>query len=114
MSPLGRSSFVGNIKEVCQPLGVPVVTVRLWCRSIKNNKALQLYPRPSATGGKFRLWARRQLSSRADQMRQAGLAGIHPLLINAIAITHQQSGPILNEDQIYSGNRLELSSQKCS
>jgi hypothetical protein len=34
---------------------------------------------------------------RADQMRQARLPGVHPLLIDAIPIAHHQSSPILNE-----------------
>src|SRR5438093_11412997 len=58
---------------------------------------LQLGKRPSPTGGKLRLLTLRQATGSPDQMRQAGLPGLNPPLIDAIPIADQQPRPLLNE-----------------
>jgi hypothetical protein len=60
-------------------------------------QALELSQRPPPTGGKGSVPFARESTSRADQMGQAGLATVDPILIDSVAIPHQQTRPIVDQ-----------------
>jgi hypothetical protein len=57
---------------------------------------LQLRQCPGPTGGQVRMGTGRKTSCAADEVGQAGLARGDPVLVDAIAVTDQVPGPVLN------------------
>ena len=60
-------------------------------------EALEFRQGPRPTGGQVRRRALRQAPGGPDEMRQARLALGHPGLVDPIAITDEEPGPLLNE-----------------
>jgi len=58
-------------------------------------QSLQLPQRPRPACCQVRIMACRQAPRRADEMCQAGLPLLDPILIHAIAITHQDTRPVI-------------------
>src|SRR5262245_7685801 len=57
----------------------------------------QLRQRPRSTGRQLRRLALRQTQRRADEVRQARLPRLHPVLVHAVAVTHQDTCPVVDE-----------------
>src|SRR5207249_8367514 len=62
-------------------------------------QALQLFEGPGPTGRQFWLAFFRQASGSANEMGQTGLAIMDPMLIDAIAIAHQDALPRLDQGE---------------
>ena len=60
-------------------------------------EALEFRQRPCPTGSEIGGRALRQAPCRPDEMRQARLALRHPGLVDPVAITDEEPGPILDE-----------------
>src|SRR5262249_34237545 len=59
-------------------------------------RPLQRGQRPGATGREVWLGTCRQPSCRADEVGQAGLPRLDPMLVHAIPITDQDASPVVN------------------
>ena len=60
-------------------------------------QALQLLECPAPTGRQVRVAFFRQASRRTDEVGQTRLAPVHPVLIDAVAIAHQDALPRLDQ-----------------
>src|SRR5262252_300165 len=60
-------------------------------------EALEFRQSPRAAGSQIRMRALRQAPRCPDEMRQACLALGHPGLVDPIAITDEEPGPIINQ-----------------
>src|SRR5262245_61060185 len=58
---------------------------------------LQLDQRPRTTSGEVGLLAFCQAPCRPDEVRQARLPRLHPVLVYSVAVTHQDAGPVVDE-----------------
>ena len=79
------------------PPGIPrpPLPARGWgCRH--RTATLPLHQSPGATGGNLWVRTRRQTAGSTDEMGQARLAGLAPLLLHPIAITDQEPLPVVD------------------
>src|SRR5918912_1586539 len=69
------------------------------CRGSGSHMAepLQLDKRPGPTGGQLSVLTLRQAPGRADQVCQARLSARNPVLIHPVAITDEDTGPVVDE-----------------
>src|SRR5215831_18388432 len=58
---------------------------------------LQLGEHPASTGSKLGMLALRQAPRCADQVRQARLAACDPALVHSVAITDQDTYPVIDQ-----------------
>src|SRR5262245_42778348 len=56
---------------------------------------LQLDQRPRTTSGEVGLLAFCQAPCRPDEVRQARLPRLHPVLVYSVAVTHQDASPVV-------------------
>ena len=74
----------------------PPLSTRGWGRG-HMTQTLQLRQRPRTTRRQLGVLALRQAPRRPDEVRQACLPRLHPVLVHAVAVTDQDACPVVDE-----------------